>query len=69
MSEVHINYRNIGYNSFIEVEITAKAEEACDEGDKITILKTISVQELLKIAANIIDTSSFYKDIFDNRVF
>ena len=55
-----------GHREYIEIELSDSCER-CDE--MTTSKKRIMPIEILKLAAEIIDGSSFYKDIFDSRIF
>jgi hypothetical protein len=61
-----LKFSETGNKAVIEVNTSGEClhcEEYVDIDDKM------SVRELLKLAAQIIDGSSFYKDIFDSRIF
>ena len=61
---VTLKYRAIGNKEFVEVGLTGDwQDDYCELSDQVP------VQTVLKLAAEIIDNSPFYKDIFDSRIF
>lgn len=58
---VNITYREDGNGSFVEIEI--------EDYNDLYVSEYIEVTKLLKVVAEIIDKNSFYKDIFDSRIF
>ena len=61
-----IKFRQIKSDAFVEVNITGDCPH-CD--DYVDLDNTFTIQEILKLAAEIIDSSSFYKEMFEERRF
>ena len=55
-----------GHSETVLIELSDSCNN-CDE--ETTSRRIIMPIEILKLAAEIIDGSSFYKDIFDSRIF
>ena len=61
-----VKFSEQGNNAYIFVNTTGDCP-SCD--NYIDLDDSMTVNELLKLAAEIIDNSPYYKDIFDERLF
>jgi hypothetical protein len=60
-----LEYSQIGSNDYLKVSM----KSVCPECDKYNYVQdTIPVKELLRLAAEIVDSSSFYMDLFNSRL-
>jgi len=59
-----LKHRTIGSREFVEIDLSGDWED-----DYVELSDQVPVQTILKLAAEIIDSSSFYKEMFEERRF
>jgi hypothetical protein len=60
-----IKFSKIGNKERVLIELKGRD----DEDNFVSLQETFTVNEFLELAAHIIDTDPYYKDIFDKRLF